>query len=363
MVRFRDALRAAGILLLAGSTTLCFSFVLRSVDVGELYEQNFKFVPGPYIANRLRRIDAPSDTCILIGASVLREGVDDVLLAEGIGREVANIATTGGSSAIDVIDIQAAILQNTGKQYGCIIVGMNSFYLNDFDENSYELIMTEYLSQLTLNQLAELSVFWPEGVLTTGLIKKLLLPFGAHSKMLDRTWRHAIYRGRLLLSAAQAVSLSAYEVSPGELLPAKQYQYDGKRSDFERAKNRTRELIEENDMTLSESYQSAKSREAAIRALGRLAQSTKRLLVVEMPVTSVYKPAIEASEQAFVATMSEIDAAELVRCEVPVDKERAAFFDTAHLNRAGREDFTRVLSLVLQANFAAGQYVQCAKRT
>lgn len=351
--KWNGMIKATGLLSLCALVIFFAARVVGAPSYHFLYGNNFAFVPGHWVRFNLNRLTSPTETCVLVGTSVVREGFDNELLSSIYGTKFVNVATTGGMAPIDALDIQSAILEDFGQQLPCIIVGLNSFYINRLNEKSYELLTTDYLSQLPLQQSVSYVRFWPAGAADVGMISRLMLPLGEHVVVLQRWWRYFSYLTRQGLRSGK-VELRSHELRERELRPASQYMYEKTEPSHAEAIEGTRDRLSEYDMENPAVYRTAEPTIALRSTLDRLNRLTDRLYLVEMPLTSTYAKAEDSSAEAFEDALSAAAYDMRIRCEVPEPLQEALFFDTAHLNQVGRQRLSRSVASLLHNGKARG---------
>lgn len=344
---FSGVFKAA--VILAWAIFICFGFAraLDAISWSGLYQSNFSFVPGHWVRSQLTRASSsPGDTCVLIGASVVREGFDSSQLSQSVpGVRFVNLATTGGFSPMDVLDVQSRILAQAGDRYRCIIVGMNNFYLRHFDRQSYELVTTDYLSQMPAAALA-IPEIWSGGSDKRSLINRMMVPFGKNSVIAQRWWRYSLYELRSILSR-DPVDIARYETDPTEFKPAFQFQYIDKPSILEQNIPRAREEFAQHDLEAADSYKDSGTKLVMKRTIERLAKLTDHVIVVTMPLSSVYRTVEDVSKPAFEQARASIDDAIFVKCKIADAEEGALFYDTSHVNENGREKLSKSLAVIV----------------
>jgi hypothetical protein len=354
--RFSGAIKATAIVACAALTTFTFARALDAVGWSGLYDNNFSFVPGHWFRSQLTlaSID-PADTCVLLGASVVREGFDSEVLSRAApGIKFVNLATTGGFSPMDIVDIQSRILAENGGKYRCIVLGMNNFYLRNFDQQSYELVTTDYLSQLPLAALADL-LPWLGGNDKNSLVTRLLLPFGKNSVIAQRWWRYAIYKAREFISDG-SVAMAAYETQPNEFMPARQFQYVGLTSPFEANIARARAEFAQHQLENPASYSSSSPGEVMRDSIQRLSALSDHVIVVTMPLSSVYRTVEKVAKPKFDASSEMINTVTFIKCEIGYSEERSLFYDTSHLNEEGRRQLSASMAALIQRIVQGGSY-------
>ncbi len=340
-------LKAAAIVACAASICFGFARALDAIPWSGLYQNQFSFVPGHWVRSQLTAASrSRGDTCVLIGASVVREGFNSDQLALGVpGVKFVNIATTGGFSPMDVLDIQSRILAQVGDRYRCIIVGMNNFYMRHFDSASYELVTTDYLSQVPVTALA-MPAIWHGGSTKPVLLNRVMMPFGRNSQIAQQWWRYSLYQFRSFVSE-RPVEMARYEIFPNEFTPAFQFQYRGKRSVFDQNISIAREEFAQHQLELPESYMGVETREVMRGTIDRLSKLSERVIVVTMPLTSVYRTVEEVAKPAFDDARASFDNAIFVKCQIAASDERDLFYDTSHVNEKGREKLSKSLAGII----------------
>jgi hypothetical protein len=358
------ALKAAAILTCAVAISFSFARALDIISWSGIYQNRFSFIPGHWYRSQLTVASNKSgDTCVLIGASVVREGFDsDQLSAAVPGVKFVNLATTGGFSPMDVLDIESRILAETGDRYRCIIVGMNNFYMRHFDSESYELVKTDYLSQLPVTALAMPTV-WSGGSNKKVMINRLVIPFGTNSVMAQRWWRFGLYELRSLVSP-QPVEMARYEIEPNEFTPAVQFQYRGRPSILDQNVSRARAEFVQHQLESPDSYRDPETGKVLNATIKRLSKLSDHIIVVTMPLTSVYRTVEEVAKPAFDEARLSIKEALFVKCDIVASDERDLYYDTSHVNESGREKLSQslaaVVGKVLHGTIPVGQAGLCA---
>lgn len=347
-----NVFRSIGMLVAAAVVMLCSSLVF-SLPKWSVFDRNqFAFLPATWFAAQLGTVIDPSRTCLLIGASVVREGFDSTKLKLGaVDIDFVNLATTGGWSPMDVIDIQSSLLIDTKQRYRCVIVGMDNFYMRDFTPDAYELVTSNYISRLPMHSL--LSMIRPsQGVSQLKhIFAQSILPFGRYSTDAQRWWRYGIYLARRQI--APGTNLVGYELFTGELTPAVQFMYDAMTPQFEKSKAQTAGAIVKFDLENPASFEHPGPAVAFVKSIARLRKLTDEIIIVRMPLTSVYRAVEAAAEPSFLRVLKSVEVAQFVDCKIDHDEE-AYYFDTAHLNPVGRDLLSRSVGKAIRSILADG---------
>jgi hypothetical protein len=361
---FRSILKAAVIVGCAASISFGFARALDAVSWSWIYQNQFSFVPAHWFRSQLTEASTDAaETCVLLGVSVTREGFDsDQLSSEVPGVRFVNLATTGGYSPMDVLDIESRILAQAGGKYRCIIVGMNNFYFRQFDSKAYELVKTDYLSQVPIELLGAARV-WAGGSSKLSIVSRLMIPFGRNSVIAQRWWRFGLYNLRKSVSP-DLTNAAAYEVEPNEFKPAVQFQYLGLPSIFEHNVDRARQEIVDHQLDLPTSYSDPVPPKVFRQTIDRLSSLSDHVMIVTVPLSSVYQSVEKVSKYASDAARLGVKNAVFLRCSVGGDDERLLFYDTSHLNAEGRKRLSSNLSpqlrFLLNGNSALPPNSGCA---
>lgn len=361
---FRSVLKAAVIVGCAASICFGFARTLDAMPWSWLYQNQFSFVPGHWFRSQLNEASRhAADTCVLLGASVVREGFDsDQLSSEVPGVRFVNLATTGGFSPMDVLDIESRILAQAGGRYRCIILGMNNFYLRQFDSKAYELVTTDYLSQVPIDLLGASRV-WAGGSDKRSMVGRLMVPFGRNSVIAQRWWRYGLYNLKKSVSR-HLVDAADYEVQPNEFKPAVQFQYSGRPSIFEQNVGRARKEFADHGLEQPASYYDPAPAKVFGQTIDRLSKLSDHVMVVTMPLSSVYESVENVSKYAFDSARLGVKKASFLRCSIAGVDEKLLFYDTSHLNAEGRKRLSSSLSqhlrLPLDGNSSLPSNGDCA---
>jgi hypothetical protein len=335
-----NALRAGVILAVASVVLLGASLAFGLPKWSVLDRNQFAFLPGTWFASQLATVQYPSRTCLLVGASVVREGFDSSKLKTEVPDvEFVNLATTGGWSPMEVIDIQSSILAEQSKHFRCIIVGLDNFYLRNFTPDAYELVTTNYISQLPATSLPSM-VGLAQGVSNfKRVLARTIMPFGKHATDAQRWWRYGIYLAKKYF--APSTDVSNYELFDGELKPAVQFMYENLPAQLDTSRKQTGDAIVKFDLENPASYAGSGPQQAFVRSMARLKAIADAVVIVRMPLTATYARVEAAAEPSFNRAMKSAGVSRFIDCKMQSQKEEDVFFDTAHLNPVGRDMLSR----------------------
>lgn len=341
-----NAVKAVGILSAASLVLLGSSLAVGLPKWSIMDRNQFAFLPGTWFASQLATVQYPSRTCLLIGVSVVREGFDSLTLKTEVpGVEFVNLATTGGWSPMDVIDIQSSMLIKSPQRYKCIILGMNNFYMRDFTADSYELITSNYISRLPVISLVSM-VRLSQGVSQfKATVSKSIMPFGRYSTDAQRWWRYGIYLAKQYF--VPETNIANYELFAGEMKPAVQFMYDAMTPQFEKTRKQTADAIVKFDLENPSSFEQPGPALAFNKSMDRLRRLADEVIVVRMPLTTVYRPMEAVAEPSFFRALKSAGIGWFLDCKIGRDAEETYYFDTAHLNPVGRELLSRSVGKVI----------------
>jgi len=350
--RFWGLLNVARAILLVAGLIVSVAVFALAIDVPalrSLYSFESGFVPGHWVALQLNHASGKEGrTCLFVGTSVVREGFDSDVLSEAAGGEfeVTNIATTAPLASTGVLELQAQIARDRGVKFECVVLGFNSHYLHDLSDVSYELLATNYLSQLpiwSLLQLSNLDQVMPQ---FPEALARSLYPLGRHSVILQRRLRRAV--SLMHQRTLGRLPLAEFEVLKGEFTPAIQFMYDGQPSVYKAAVELRREEIESDNLAAPSLYDGAAPRAAYRRTIHLLSEITDNLIVLSMPLTHVYEPVEEAARPSFEKASAGLPIDAFVDCRFPLGDEESVFHDSGHLNAAGRQWLSEEFGIVIR---------------
>ena len=348
IVGWRSSLKALALVLMAIALLFSESRILGAVSWLHLYQNQFAFAPGDWFAWRLNdtRRD-PERTCLLLGTSSVREGLSASLIEEFMhGIKVVNLATTGGKSTIDVIEIQARALASLGGHYKCVVVGLHPLFLREFEQQSYNLVTTDYAAVMPLSGVFDLSrpayKFSDKG----SLLLKYLMPLGQHSLVLKRLIRSWLYEAHHLYVDASTPRRN-YEEFAGEFTPQPQLNYSGP-SVLREIEESYPAAIREMGWDRAEFYGGRREAAALHHSLKLLSGITSRLIVLEMPESHLFDKVNAVARKAYETALWSADSSKSVlRCEIPVADQYRDFHDAIHLGESGRRIVSRSVARFL----------------
>ncbi|MEO9340443.1 hypothetical protein ABFT80_23820 [Mesorhizobium sp. SB112] len=342
-----NSLKALRLALVGIIAVIVFSLTLGQFGFATLYASNYQFLPGHWFARHLNIAkQEPSKTCILIGASVVREGFDNSVLAKTVpGIRFVNLATTAGYVVADTIEVQAAILSQYPERYECVILGLNSFYINRLADGAYDILPTDYVSQMRPQTLLSLTGFAEFHPSVAELAYKFGMPFAKHSLMAQRALRERLFRVHQLLINSET-PVRTFELFPGEFSPAIQYRYD-RPSIYAEARKKAEQLLPKNGMEQANSYRDPLAQATLKRAVTLLSDLTDKLILVEMPLTSVYQKAETLARPNFYETLRDVPMELFLRCSFSPSVEAAWFYDSSHLAANGRRLLSQSVGEIL----------------
>jgi hypothetical protein len=349
IVGWRSSLQALTLLLVAAILIFSEARVLAAFSWLHLYRNQFAFAPGDWFAWRLnasRR--TPEKTCILIGASTVREGLSASAIEDLIpGTNVVNLATTGGHSAIDAIEIQARVLASLGGRYKCVVVGLHPMFLRRFGADSYDLVTTDYTAVMPLSGIFDLSRALSTFPNKAQLIFKYSTPLGQHSLVLRRLMRLWLYEAHRLYVQADT-SRENYEEFEGEFTPQSQSVYSGP-SVLKDIQESYTAQIKEIGWDRASSY-GGKAEAAALRhSLQMLSEITDRVVVVEMPESYLFRHVDAVARKPYEEALASTDVdMKVLRCKIPTSDEFQDFHDAIHLSERGRNLVSQSVASFLQ---------------
>ena len=309
--------------------SLSFGWVVQKFG----YFQYYSFVPGQYTGYKLHQLGglAPERTCLILGASTAREGFDlGKLEAKFPELDFLTLATTAGWNGSSVIDIQASLIPK--NKYACIIIGIHPFFTFAPDDQSYEIKITRYYSQIPLVDLIRMTRF--DGDISTDELKLLggiaLVPNMRHAEILKEHLRYALHDLKKL--------------------PPSPFSYKDERSkQMPSFVKRDTEQIKTHDFENPHRYRSLSINGTLKMALKRLDSLSERLIIIDLPETPVYEEAVKASSVSFAKTVhSAVPASEYYQCEFTFPDAYRGFVDTLHVNSEGRRHLTAALIEILK---------------
>jgi hypothetical protein len=303
-----------------------------------LYGNRFIFTPGDWLAWKIslaRR--TPDTTCVLVGASTVREGFDTAVLERLVpGTRFVNLGTTGSNSTIDTIEIGARALVSQGDHYRCIVVGLHPIFLHEFDTSAYELVTSDYTAVLPLKALFDLTVPpWKLPDLGV-LLYKYLMPLGEHSLAINRLARISLYSLHTQY-VDPATPKSEFEVFQGEFSSLSTgYMYSGP-SMLKSVESKFPDQMKKTGWDNPEAYGGKTEARALQHSLEMLSSLTKRLVLVDMPESYLLRDIDKFARPPFEqAILSSGVKADVIRCTFPADSHPNVFHDDLHLNEQGR---------------------------
>ena len=335
------------IILLFASTTI-FGWVSQEYA----YFRYYNFNPGQYTGYRLQELKKldPEKTCIIVGASTAREGFNIEQLEMQLPHlDFVTLATTAGYNMVSVIDIQSSLIPK--NKYACIIIGMHPFFLFAPDDPSFNLVATNYISQLTFTEIIRImkiddTINHNELAQAVGIA---LIPNKQHSEILGKHIRHKIFRFKNWVSQGLSVRRSM-EYTRGDIgRQVRHYRYQDERSEkMQFFIKRRIESIKTNGEDNKNRYSSSKINDILKQAILNLDNLTDRLIVLDLPETPVYDSVIEASDESFKTTLfNAVPDLELYRCNFRFLDKFEGFVDTVHVNSDGRKQLTTELIDIL----------------
>ena len=287
------------------------------------------------------------DSCLFVGTSLVREGLDvnDLELTLG-GPGAVNIGTTAPYGAAGVFELQAQIVAARGNQkFECVVIGFNSHYLFDFTPESFDLTSTDYASQLPSASLTRLAIEHHLQSQLANLAFRIAYPFGRHSLILQRIYREALFE--LHQSLIGRLSLEHFETFPDELKPASSYFYLGPSIYIEATEEMAR-VVSSMGMDNPEKYNDAGPTISFRKSVNIFSTLTDRLYILRMPLTHVYDTAEAASAEAFASALQSLPINGVMSCDFPKAQEPDVFYDSGHLNANGRRILSREVGAMLQ---------------
>lgn len=347
---WRESFKA---LMLVAATAAIMLLVSRGISVLPwlgIYQNQFAFTPGDWFAWRLNDAQrAPEKTCILVGASSMREGLSSSILERELpGITVVNMATTGSYSAIDAIEVQARILASKGNRYGCVLVGLHPMFLRKFDQNAYELVTTDYLAALSFTDLFDLGRRPWELPHATQIAQKYLMPLGQQSLQLNRLVRLSLYNAHREVIDQKRPSRD-FELFEGEFAPQSQSIYAGHPDVLKDIEQSYTETIKEIGWDRAEMFGGPAEASVLHHSLSLLSSITDRLVVVELPESHLFRNVEKVARAPFEAALASANVSmEVIRCKIPSDEELEHFHDAVHLNQNGMDRVSRSVSRILR---------------
>jgi hypothetical protein len=286
-----------------------------------------------------------------MGASTVREGLDTSVIERMLTEtKVVNLASTGGHSAIDAIEVQAVTLSSLADRYACIVVGLHPIFLKNFDRQSYSLVTTDYVAVLPLVGLFDLS----NGPWTfpdiSQLVYKYFAPLGQQSLILQRLIRLSLFRAHRLLINPDALSREFEEID-GEFVPQPQFYYAGRPPVLKDIEETYPAEIRQIGWDLASSYGGKHEAAALHHALHALSQLTDQLIVLELPESHLFRNVETVARTPYeVALSAANDGMTRIQCKLPSKDELDVFHDAIHLNSRGRGLVSESLGRLLQAS-------------
>ena len=319
-----------------------------------LYERRFAFEPGPWFAEHLAAaVDRPG-TCIIVGASTAREGLDPGLLTQSLpGVQFINAATTGGN--IEVLEVQAQIVARYGLHPKCVVLGVQPWQL--FAEDPPYLHSTGYLAHLRLQDVAALidrSSMLRE---IRRLVRAFLIPLDKHALRLNKLVRYYIYSLQNM-TRTHPLSLRAYEYFEDEFKRSEDLLYLGAPHYLvERPDDISKRFVYYDKYT----YTSTTPERSFERALDLFTVHSERVFVVTMPDSTLMSELNRKGQAAYSRILSRARITGL-DCSGLVPDEY--FIDETHVDATGRRMVSTRVAQFLSKVWMSGarngeQHVAC----
>jgi hypothetical protein len=347
----KSSFQAALLLLASAIVVFSLSRAISQFSFLPLYRNQFAFAPGDWFAWRLNDARSkPDNTCILVGASTVREGLDAAKMEQIVSNtRVVNLGTTGGHSAIDSIEIQARALVGLGDRFRCIVVGLHPMFLKRFEDDSFDLVTTDYAAVLPLSGLFDLARAPWELPNRSQLAYKYLMPLGQQAFILKRLLRSWLYEAHRKLFDPN-VPRQSFEETPDEFVPQPQYNYLGHPDVLKDIEESYSAEIRRIGWDRASSYGGAQEAAALEHTLRFLAAITTNLVVLEMPQSHLFRHVDAVSRKPYEAAISASNVpVTVIRCQIPASEELDNFHDAVHLNEFGRARVSASLARYLQA--------------
>ena len=184
MEKIRNAGFAFILVLGALLVSIAITMVINTHSFLELYTKDFHFRPGPRFAARLiSSMPAQDQTCLIIGSSTAREGLDPAIIEKAQdGVKIINAATTGGNTTVQ--EIQMSIIDRFNLHYRCIIVQVHPWLLYQNSVAVPDLEQVQYDVLLDAGSMARLSFMQADKV-NIPLALAYIVPMKKHAAQLN----------------------------------------------------------------------------------------------------------------------------------------------------------------------------------
>ena len=356
--RIRDPLRAvrnlSGLIVFAILGTVIFSYLNANFS----YSVYYGFVPGQYNGHRLLELKnvKPNNTCVILGVSTAREGFEIKSLSGSFPDiNFVTFASTASTSPMHVVDLQARTLR--GKNFKCVILGLHSYFIGDVGNYKYELVNSDYLSQLhtldILRLIAKNDEVFSESIIL--FAKSILIPNFKHSKILDKHIRRGLFEVLNKFYPGQ-ITMTWFEKKPEELaVSTSHYRYDESRKEkrdfyLEKRKKRIVELGLDNPSI----YSFNKNHDIFMEMVKRLHDASDRIIELDLPETSVWSNVNKSSEKSFHFLLEQFqENIELYKCSINDPMADKFFVDSIHLDSTGRKLLTEDLIKIIKNETAS----------
>lgn len=344
-----NAYRCIAHLGIAGVLVMVFAMALSFVVPRSLYNQNYGFVPGQYVGYRLNEVaENPQNTCVILGASTAREGIDVDVLNELSETHYVNMGTTASWGSLGSLYIQLKALKAKEENVQCIVFAMHPFFVSHFTDQSFEMLNNDYASQLSLGQAYTLPSAWKTHK-PRSLVAKYALPLAQHSEQLRKQFSFWLYKmHRAMVNGAANVAL--FEARVGELdIKPHYFLYDGKPNVLEKVANKKRQQMAEKGAYVSKTYEDPFVHQVFAGMLNDAKKLAKQVIILELPSSYVFTDADDAARPSYYNTIKPYaHNVSLLRCEVNRLEHHDLFHDYIHLNAKGRKELSKDLAAALK---------------
>ena len=347
MGKLGDALRALLYLLCGVIGMVVVAIVMDDPRIVAFYGKRFDFRPGAVVAERIANSHESARTCIILGASTARQGLDAALLSERLAPiKFLNAGTTGGT--IEVLELQARIIARYDVHYRCIIAALHPWLLKEVQRP--EIVDTEYMAHLGAFGPLELSGDWWKEKELGKVALAMALPLRKHSGQLGRMIRYALFAAQDGVKASP-LPIEDFEILDHDLRPYPTFGYPGNPKGYATNVAALEEALRSLSWLDPAMYVNAPTVSSFEAALHLLAGQTEQLFVVTLPDTPLWNgpnawasPTYHAVLDGLRGRVTEID------CQGTLNLDE--FVDHAHANDDGRRELTLALAASLASDLS-----------
>jgi hypothetical protein len=355
LMAVRRVVQAIVILVSAILLTAAVSWAADLTILVRAYETRFNFRPGSWFGERIARSEPTSQTCIIIGSSTARQGLDPEILAKLVpGTRFLNAGTTGGT--MDVLEIQSQIIARYGRKYRCIIAAIHPWMLRTLGRP--EIVSSEYIAHLRLTDLLSLTGRWWVWDEAGKLSLAFLLPLKKHAPQFNRLVRRTIYELQVMIGPGH--SIARYESFDQELRPSNDFVYeDNPKQLVTLGREAVRKYLVDLGWFDRSHYASPEPTVSFERFLRVLQPYADHIILISMPSSVLWDEINALVRSRYKSVVERLpNNVSVVNCENGLTDPE--FVDHAHANDDGRKVLSVAIGSILGKLLASGSIVDLA---